>query len=192
MHEIISSIRSAPMEAPGRIKAICVYCGSSAGVEPAYEAAARDLGLAIARAGIELVYGGGGNGLMGAIAHAALSAGGEVMGIIPDFLHRKDKLLPEIQETIIVPDMHTRKRLMFERADAFVALPGGIGTLEELVEQLTWVQLERHTKPVVIADIDGFWQPLPTSSPICGSGGSFSRRSKSAISSLKKSRTWCR
>lgn len=160
MHEILSSdlVRADP--GARRVKTICVYCGSSAGVEPAYEAAARSLGLAIANAGIGLVYGGGGNGLMGAIARAALSAGGGVTGIIPEFLHRKDKLLPEIQETIIVPDMHTRKRLMFERADAFVALPGGIGTLEELVEQLTWVQLERHTKPVVIADIDGFWQPL--------------------------------
>lgn len=160
MHEIISSELARADAGARRIKSICVYCGSGAGVEPAYEAAARSLGLAIAEAGIGLVYGGGGNGLMGAIARAALSAGGFVTGIIPDFLHRRDKLLPEIQETIIVPDMHTRKRLMFERADAFVALPGGIGTLEELVEQLTWVQLERHTKPVVIADIDGFWQPL--------------------------------
>ncbi len=157
---MMSSDPAAAHAGARRIKSICVYCGSGAGVEPAYEAAARSLGLALAKAGIGLVYGGGGNGLMGAIAHAALSAGGFVTGIIPDFLHRRDKLLPEIQETIIVPDMHTRKRLMFERADAFVALPGGIGTLEELVEQLTWVQLERHTKPVVIADIGGFWQPL--------------------------------
>lgn len=160
MHEILSSHPARAEASARRIKSICVYCGSGAGVEPAYEAAARNLGLAIATAGIGLVYGGGGNGLMGAIARAALSAGGVVTGIIPDFLHRRDKLLPEIQETIIVPDMHTRKRLMFERADAFVALPGGIGTLEELVEQLTWVQLERHTKPVVIADVGGFWQPL--------------------------------
>ena len=150
--------RAAP--SARRIGAICVYCGSAQGVEPAYEAAARTLGGAIALSGIELVYGGGGNGLMGALARAALRAGGKVAGIIPEFLHQRDKLLPEIQETVIVPDMHTRKRLMFERADAFVALPGGIGTLEELVEQLTWVQLERHTKPVVIADIGGFWQPL--------------------------------
>lgn len=160
MHERTSPAPAHADAAARRIKAICVYCGSGAGVEPAYEAAARRLGLAIAGAGIRLVYGGGGNGLMGAIARSALAAGGAVTGIIPDFLHRRDKLLPEIQETIIVPDMHTRKRLMFERADAFVALPGGIGTLEELVEQLTWVQLERHTKPVVIADIGGFWQPL--------------------------------
>lgn len=160
MHEIASSDPIRAEAGARHVKSICVYCGSSAGVEPAYESAARSLGLSIANAGIGLVYGGGGNGLMGALAHAALSAGGVVTGIIPEFLHRKDKLLPEIQETIVVPDMHTRKRLMFERADAFVALPGGIGTLEELVEQLTWVQLERHTKPVVIADIDGFWQPL--------------------------------
>ncbi len=127
---------------------------------PDYEAAARNLGRVIADAGVELIYGGGGNGLMGALARGALSRDGKVTGVIPEFLHRRDKLLPEIHETIVVPDMHTRKRLMFERADAFVALPGGIGTLEELVEQLTWVQLERHTKPVVIADVAGFWQPL--------------------------------
>ncbi|ACK49121.1 conserved hypothetical protein [Methylocella silvestris BL2] len=146
--------------APERIRAICVYCGSAKGVEPAYEASAAALGRAIATAGLELIYGGGDNGLMGAVARAAIDGGGKVTGVIPDFLHRKEGLLADIQETIVVPDMHTRKRLMFERADAFVALPGGVGTLEELVEQLTWVQLERHTKPVVIADIDGFWQPL--------------------------------
>jgi uncharacterized protein (TIGR00730 family) len=160
MHEIVTPDQSRDESGSRRIKAICVYCGSASGVEPSYEVAARTLGLALANAGIGLVYGGGGNGLMGAIARAALSAGGHVTGIIPDFLHRRDTLLPEIQETVIVSDMHTRKRLMFERADAFVALPGGIGTLEELVEQLTWVQLERHTKPVVVADIDGFWLPL--------------------------------
>lgn len=114
----------------------------------------------MAKAGIGLVYGGGGNGLMGAIARSVLAGGGEVVGIIPDFLQGKEQPLANLQECVVVPDMHTRKRLMFERADAFVALPGGIGTLEELVEQLTWVQLERHSKPVVIADIAGFWQPL--------------------------------
>lgn len=145
---------------PRRIRTICVYCGSAQGGNPIYEAAAATFGEIMANAGIGLVYGGGGNGLMGAIARSALAAGGEVTGIIPDFLLRKDKPLPDIHECIVVPDMHTRKRLMFERSDAFVALPGGVGTLEELVEQLTWVQLERHTKPVVIADIGGFWQPL--------------------------------
>lgn len=145
---------------PRRVRKICVYCGSAQGADPIYEAAAASLGRAMAKAGIGLVYGGGGNGLMGAIARSVLASGGEVTGIIPDFLRRKEQPPNEFQECIVVPDMHTRKRLMFERADAFVALPGGIGTLEELVEQLTWVQLERHTKPVVLADIGGFWQPL--------------------------------
>ena len=114
----------------------------------------------MAQAGIGLVYGGGNNGLMGAIARTVLAEGGHVTGIIPDFLQRRENMLDGTQEMIVVPDMHTRKRLMFERSDAFVALPGGIGTLEELVEQMTWVQLEQHTKPVLIADIGDFWKPL--------------------------------
>lgn len=155
------SSKPIPRQAePGLIRNVCVYCGSAAGADAAYEAAAQKFGRLLARSGVGLIYGGGGNGLMGAIARATLATGGHVTGIIPDFLQRKDRLLSEIQECIVVEDMHTRKRLMFERADAFVALPGGIGTLEELVEQLTWVQLERHSKPVVIADIEGFWQPL--------------------------------
>jgi uncharacterized protein (TIGR00730 family) len=97
---------------------------------------------------------------MGAIARTVLDGGGHVTGIIPDFLQRRENMLDGVQEMVVVPDMHTRKRLMFERADAFVALPGGVGTLEELVEQMTWVQLERHTKPVLIANINGFWKPL--------------------------------
>ncbi|WP_395697091.1 TIGR00730 family Rossman fold protein [Methylocella sp.] len=147
-------------ENPSRIRSVCVYCGSARGVEPDYEEAAAALGRAIAAEGLELVYGGGGLGLMGALARSAAAAGGAVTGIIPEFLHRKEGSLADVVETVVVPDMHTRKRLMFERADAFVALPGGVGTLEELVEQLTWVQLERHTKPVVIADVGGFWRPL--------------------------------
>ena len=142
------------------IRNVCVYCGSAAGVDPRYVAAARTFGHALAEAGIGLVYGGGGKGMMGAVARATLENGGRVTGIIPEFLTQRDMLLDEAQTRIVVGDMHTRKRLMFEHADAFVALPGGIGTLEELVEQLTWVQLERHTKPVVIADIGGFWRPL--------------------------------
>ena len=142
------------------IKNICVYCGSSAGVEPALMEAASHLGRAMAEAGIGLVYGGGNNGLMGATARSVLDAGGRVTGIIPDFLQRRENMLDGAQEMITVEDMHTRKRLMFERSDAFVALPGGVGTLEELVEQMTWVQLERHTKPVLIANIEGFWKPL--------------------------------
>lgn len=141
-------------------KAICVYCGSAGGTDPLYLAAANYLGAQLAAEGISLVYGGGGRGMMGAVARATLEHGGNVIAIIPDFLTDQDAMLIEAQEHIVVPDMHTRKRLMFERSDAFVALPGGIGTLEELVEQLTWIQLERHTKPVLIADIGGFWGPL--------------------------------
>lgn len=139
---------------------ICVYCGSANGTEAAFVAAAEELGRRIGAAGLGLVYGGGDNGLMGVTARATIAAGGRVTGIIPDFLKKRENPLVQAQELVVVPDMHTRKRMMFERADAFVALPGGVGTLEELVEQLTWVQLGRHTKPVVIADIGGFWRPL--------------------------------
>ncbi len=153
--------RSAvPAAGPSPVRTICVYCGSSPRFDPVYAPAAVGLGLAMAKAGIGLVYGGGSNGLMGLVARSVLAGGGHVAGIIPDFLQEKNDVKDDIQECIVVPDMHTRKRLMFERSDAFVALPGGIGTLEELVEQLTWVQLGRHSKPVVIADVAGFWQPL--------------------------------
>ncbi len=139
---------------------ICVYCGSGLGLNPAYAAAARTLGQAMAQHGIGLVYGGGSLGLMGEVARATLDGGGRVVGIIPAFLIEKEKMMRDVDELIVTEDMHERKRLMFERSDAFVALPGGIGTLEELVEQLTWVQLGRHTKPVVVADIEGFWKPF--------------------------------
>ena len=142
------------------LKNICVYCGSANGVGDSFVAAAEQLGRRIGESGRSLVYGGGDNGLMGKVARATLASGGRVIGIIPDFLQKRENVLGEAQELVVVPDMHTRKRMMFERADAFVALPGGVGTLEELVEQLTWVQLGRHTKPVVIADIGGFWRPL--------------------------------
>jgi len=144
------------------IKNICVYCGSSPGDDPVYAAAARFLGTALARSGIGLVFGGGSCGLMGVVARAALAAGGRVCGIIPGFLDEREVALEGLTELRIVPDMHVRKQLMFEKADAFVALPGGIGTLEELAEQLTWIQLGRHAKPLVIADIHGFWRPLLT------------------------------
>ena len=143
-----------------RIKSICVYCGSSDGHDPRFVATARSLGTAMAKAGVRLVYGGGNGGLMGELARAVLAGGGDVSGIIPQFLVDREKLLGTAQDITIVQDMHERKRLMFENADAFVTLPGGIGTLEELAEQLTWVQLERHGKPVLIADIAAFWRPL--------------------------------
>ncbi|QGM99148.1 TIGR00730 family Rossman fold protein [Methylocystis parvus] len=145
-----------------KIKNICVYCGSAEGDDPRYAAAAESFGKALARADIGLVFGGGSCGLMGVVARSTLNAGGRVTGIIPSFLDEREIALQGITDLILVEDMHTRKRLMFEKSDAFVALPGGVGTLEELTEQLTWVQLGRHTKPLVIADIAGFWRPLLT------------------------------
>ena len=143
-----------------RIRTICVYCGSSPGARPQHREAAERLGRLLAEAGVGLVYGGGDIGLMGAVARATLAAGGHVTGIIPQFLVDREVMLADVQELVVTVDMHERKRLMFERSDAFVALPGGIGTLEELVEQMTWAQLGRHDKPILIADIDGFWTPL--------------------------------
>jgi uncharacterized protein (TIGR00730 family) len=143
-----------------QIERICVYCGSSTGDDPIFVQAAQALGAAIAHEKMELVFGGGSCGLMGVVAGAALAHGARVTGIIPDFLDEREIALPTVSELQVVPDMHTRKRLMFEKSDAFVALPGGIGTLEELTEQLTWIQLGRHSKPLVIADIGGFWKPL--------------------------------
>jgi hypothetical protein len=145
-----------------KIKTVCVYCGSGPGTNPRFVEAARAFGKILAESGIRLVYGGGSIGLMGAVATSVLDHGGTVTGIIPDFLTIRENALRRVQEMIVTPDMHERKRLMFERADAFVALPGGVGTLEELVEQLTWQQLGRHSKPVLIANIEGFWEPLLT------------------------------
>ncbi|AWI91339.1 TIGR00730 family Rossman fold protein [Methylobacterium sp. DM1] len=145
-----------------QLTSVCVYCGSGFGGDPAFADAARRLGTALARAGVKLVYGGGNVGLMGTVAGATLDAGGTVTGIIPDFLKSRERMLDAVQETIVVSDMHTRKRLMFDRADAFVALPGGIGTLEELVEQLTWAQLGQHRKPILLLSVNGFWDPLIT------------------------------
>ncbi len=142
------------------IRTICVFCGSAPGNDPIFAQAARKLGQAIVKADMQLVYGGGNNGLMGILAREVLELGGHVIGIIPEFLHARESRLTGAMESIIVPDMHVRKRMMFDRADAFVALPGGIGTLEELVEQLTWVQLGQHDKPVLLADVNGFWRPL--------------------------------
>jgi hypothetical protein len=152
--------KALPKGALSGLNNICVFCGSGNGRSPVYVEAANALGEAMARAGIGLVYGGGSLGLMGETARAVLTHGGYVTGIIPEFLSVKERMLRDVDELIITTDMHERKRLMFERSDAFVALPGGIGTLEELVEQLTWSQLGRHTKPIVLANIDHFWDPL--------------------------------
>ena len=143
-----------------KINAICVYCGSSPGTDPAFVEAARDFGKILADAGVRLVWGGGSVGLMGAIAASVIEHGGAATGIIPEFLTAKEKPRRLAQEQIVTRDMHERKSTMFDRADAFVALPGGIGTLEELVEQMTWAQLGRHKKPILIANINGFWNPL--------------------------------
>lgn len=145
-----------------KIKNICVYCGSAEGDDPRHAAAAETFGRLLAQAGIGLVFGGGSCGLMGITARATLNAGGRVTGIIPAFLDEREIAMSGLTEMVVVEDMHTRKRLMFEKSDAFVALPGGVGTLEELTEQLTWIQLGRHTKPLVIADVGGFWRPLLT------------------------------
>ncbi len=142
------------------IRNICVYCGSSAGSDARFADAADALGRALAAVGVGLVYGGGGEGLMGRLARSTLAAGGYVTGVIPSFLVRKEHALTAAHEMIVVEDMHDRKQAMFDRADAFVALPGGVGTLEELVEQMTWAQLNRHAKPILIANIGGFWRPL--------------------------------
>jgi uncharacterized protein (TIGR00730 family) len=144
---------------PG-IRNVCVFCGSGSGKSPRFAESAQIFGKSLAEAGVGLVYGGGGLGLMGEVARAVLAHKGHVTGIIPSFLSEKERMLRDVQELIVTEDMHQRKQLMFERSDAFVALPGGIGTLEELVEQLTWSQLGRHTKPIVLANIAGFWDPL--------------------------------
>ncbi len=146
-----------------RIGSICVYCGSQPGHDPAYRQAAEILGRTMAENGIDLIYGGGTKGLMGAVADAVLSNGGKAVGIIPEFLMDKEasrQELGQLTELHVTKDMHERKHMMFERSDAFVTLPGGIGTLEEIVEIMTWAQLGRHTKPMVFANISGFWDPL--------------------------------
>jgi uncharacterized protein (TIGR00730 family) len=144
----------------GKIKTVCVYCGSGPGIDPAFVAAAHAFGKILAENQVRLVYGGGSIGLMGALATSVIDHGGNVTGIIPEFLIGRERPKKLAQDLVVTRDMHERKRTMFERADAFVALPGGIGTLEELVEQMTWAQLGRHKKPILIANINGFWDPL--------------------------------
>jgi uncharacterized protein (TIGR00730 family) len=139
---------------------LCVYCGSRHGVRPAYAAAARALGSALGRAGGQLVYGGGRVGLMGEVADAALAAGARVVGVIPETLMRREVGHAGLHELVVVETMHERKRLMAERADAFVALPGGIGTLEELFEVWTWRQLGYHAQPIGLLNVDGYFDPL--------------------------------
>ena len=145
------------------IRSICVYCGSSPGNNDLYLKAGHTLGRAIAQTGLQLVYGGGGKGIMGAVADGALRSGGKVTGIIPRFLMAKEATqaaLQRLDEFIVTENMHERKHMMFEKSDAFVALPGGIGTVEEIIEIMTWAQLGHHRKPIVFANIGGFWNPM--------------------------------
>jgi hypothetical protein len=141
---------------------LCVYCGSGTGRNPAYVAAAQHLGKAMAEAGIGLVYGGGSLGLMGVLARAVLDSDGHVTGIIPEFLASRERMLTEVNELVVTADMHERKMTMFARASGFVALPGGLGTLEELAEITTWAQLGQHQKPIILCNVEGYWDPLVT------------------------------
>jgi uncharacterized protein (TIGR00730 family) len=143
-----------------KLTSLCVFCGSQAGTNPVYAAAAVILGHALAAQGIALVYGGGRVGLMGVLADAVLSGGGEIVGVIPGFLKDKELAHPGATEMLVVPDMHTRKRVMFERSDAFCILPGGVGTLEEMFEIVTWRQLHLHNKPIIIANVADYWADL--------------------------------
>ena len=142
------------------ITALCVYCGSSSGDDGEQEDFARAFGSACAARGIELIFGGGGTGLMGAVADAALVGGGRVVGIIPRSLMESEPPFPALTELVVVDSMHERKQQMFHRAGGFVSLPGGFGTLEETLEVLTWRQLGFHDKPIVLANCRGFWNPL--------------------------------
>ncbi len=148
------------INSPKQLTSVCVYCGSSFGSDPAHEAAAARLGQLIAEAGLRLVYGVPAVGLMGTVARAAMESGGAVTGVIPKFLEKREVMLETLDDLVVTQNMHERKQLMFQKADAFIALPGGIGTLEEAVEMMTWAQLGQHRKPVALANINGFWSPL--------------------------------
>lgn len=141
------------------LKSLCVFCGSAPGKNPAYLAAAKTIGTTAAQHGIKIVYGGGTLGLMGGTASSARDAGGEVFGVIPEFLTAREGILEGI-EHVVVDTMHERKMRMYQASDAFCILPGGIGTLEELVETLSWARLRLHRKPIVLLNIEGYWRPL--------------------------------
>ncbi|HXO01866.1 MAG TPA: TIGR00730 family Rossman fold protein [Stellaceae bacterium] len=143
-----------------KVQRLCVYCGSASGTDPRYREAASELGAGLAARGIQLIYGGGRNGLMGSVADAVLAGGGRVTGIIPVHLQHREVAHSGLSELIVVADMHQRKRVMAERADAFAVLPGGVGTLDEAVEILSWRQLGLHEKPLVIINIADYWSPL--------------------------------
>jgi uncharacterized protein (TIGR00730 family) len=144
---------------PAKVRSVCVYCGSANTANPDYIHAAAILGEQLAAAKLRLVYGGGGTGLMGAVARGAHGAGGDVLGVMPEFLRQPEALFEDVK-TVVVETMHERKMILFEESDAFVVLPGGIGTLEEIVELMSWRRLELHRKPIVFFSPDGFWEPL--------------------------------
>ena len=143
----------------GDIRRVCVFCGSRQGSDPHYQRLAAGLARRLAGAGLTIVYGGGGAGIMGTLADAAVESGGKVIGVIPTFLHEQEQAHTGIARTIETPDMHTRRMTMYENADAFISLPGGIGTLEETVEVLSWITLDIHTKPVILVDT-AYWSPF--------------------------------
>lgn len=142
------------------VRSLCVLCGSREGIDPVYRAAALRLGQLIGEHGVRLVYGGGSIGLMGVIADAVIAAGGDVVGVIPDFLIRYEVGHQRLTDLVVTDSMHDRKRRMFEMADAFVVLPGGLGTLDETFEIITWKQLRLHDSPIVVLDVNGYWSPL--------------------------------
>jgi len=142
------------------IASLCVFCGSRIGNDPAYEKTARELGAVMADKGIRLIYGGGGIGLMGVVAKAVMENGGEVIGVIPKFLNEMEVGKLEVSKLIITDSMHERKSKMFELSDGFISLPGGLGTLDETLEIMTWKQLKVHSKPIIIIDVAGYWSEL--------------------------------
>ena len=142
------------------ISSICLFCGSRSGSDPAFVAAGRRLGQFVLERGIRMIYGGGGIGLMGVVAETVLAGGGHVTGVIPEFLMKYEVGDPGVSELIVVEDMHERKRRMFEMADGFVVLPGGLGTLDEMIEIATWKQLQLHAKPIVVINVGGYWDPF--------------------------------
>ena len=143
-----------------RLTSLCVFCGSQPGADPAFRNAAATLGRALAAHGTTLVFGGGNVGLMGVLADATLAGGGKAVGVIPTFLKDKELAHAQVSEMILVPDMHTRKRIMFDRSDAFCILPGGVGTLDEMFEIVTWRQLHLHNKPIVLVNVAGYWEHM--------------------------------
>ncbi len=139
------------------IHSLCVFCGSRAGADPAFSAAAEQLGRSLAARGVRLIYGGGSIGLMGILMQAVLDNGGQVTGVIPEFLMRREVGNPDLTELIVVDSMHERKRRMFELADAFAVLPGGLGSLDEAIEIITWRQLGLHSKPIAVLSVEDYW-----------------------------------